>query len=289
MRQLVREHDEARNLVRRQPLRAPVPDIFGRHACAGLRHDDDHDLILAKLGIHSDCRRLRHTGVFAYDAVELGSRNVFAAAADDIFLARDEVEVAVSIAPHEIARQKPSVTERGCGLLRIAVVALHQRRNFHRKLTHRTLRHIASFIIEYARLSPRSRRIRMHAGFAHRRKLVRTIKWITERARYLCHTKTLDDRGHAKLVFEYVHRFLGKWRAVDDPQLVFGHKLAARPSRQYRADRHDDIDLGRAGISRQSPELRRAESRCDDQGRARRHSARDRIKQCVDVKHRQYA
>jgi hypothetical protein len=47
----------------------------------------------------------------AHHTVEFRTGDVLAAAPDDVFLARNEVEVTVFIASHEITGEKPAVVE----------------------------------------------------------------------------------------------------------------------------------------------------------------------------------
>src|ERR1035437_6405004 len=94
---------EARHFYRSKMLARPLRDICGGKRMPGPRHHRHENFTLAQFRWYGDRRRLQHGGMRADHAVELGARNVLAAAADDVLLARHEKEIAVGVAPHQIA------------------------------------------------------------------------------------------------------------------------------------------------------------------------------------------
>ncbi len=52
-------------------------------------------------------------------AIQLSARNVLATPANDVLLARDEVEVPVFVLAREIAGEEPAIAKRRARLLRI--------------------------------------------------------------------------------------------------------------------------------------------------------------------------
>src|SRR5262245_29746414 len=125
-RQLVDEEDEAWHLESRKAGTAPLAEIALGQGAAGFSHYREKDLVLAQLGGDADRRRFDHLRMVADHEVDLGPRDVLAATADDVLLARDEPEVAVFIPTREVAGQEVAVAESGRGRFGVAVVALHR-------------------------------------------------------------------------------------------------------------------------------------------------------------------
>ena len=77
------------------------------------QHDRDQDLVFAELRGHRNRSSFVHRRMRADDAVELRTGDVLAAAADDVFLARDEKEIAVLVAPAEVCQARLTCVEVG--------------------------------------------------------------------------------------------------------------------------------------------------------------------------------
>src|SRR3954464_777562 len=99
--------------------------------------------------------------MLADHAIELGARNVLTAPTDDVFLARYEKEIAIRVAPHKIAGEKPAIAKSAACLLFVAEISLHDDRRLHHKLTRHIHTDIVAFIVDNAALRPGPLRIRM--------------------------------------------------------------------------------------------------------------------------------
>src|SRR5205085_9935077 len=140
-----------------------------------------------QFGRHCDRSSLRHRRMLAAHAIELGARNVLTTPTDDVFLARYEKEIAIRVAPHELAGQKPAVAKSAACLLFVAEISLHDDRRLNHQLTRDIYIDIVAFIVDNAALRPRPVSIGMPSCGAHAAKLLRTVQRTARDARNLRH------------------------------------------------------------------------------------------------------
>src|SRR5688572_25817608 len=114
----------------------------------------------------------------AHHAVEFGTGDILAASADDVLLARNEIEIAVRVPLNEITGEEPAVAKCGARLLRIAKVALHDDRCLDDEFAHLINIHIATLLVHDTAFRPRTRRIGMTPCRAHASGLARAFERI---------------------------------------------------------------------------------------------------------------
>src|SRR5690349_13894937 len=93
-------------------------ELVDVETCAGLQHDRGHHA-LAPAGIrHADHGRLADLRQLVDDALDLGRRDVLAAADDHVLLAVGQVQETVVVEMADVARAEPLAEEAGRRLLR---------------------------------------------------------------------------------------------------------------------------------------------------------------------------
>src|SRR5258705_11815333 len=97
MRKLVDECDEARHLHRGEAIRAPLRDFLRAQCGARLEYNGGEDFILAQFGWHCNGRDFEHARMRLDHAVDLGTGNVLAPAADDVFLWGNKKVITVGV------------------------------------------------------------------------------------------------------------------------------------------------------------------------------------------------
>src|SRR3954468_19058890 len=102
-------------------------------------------------------------------AVQLRAGNVLAPPANDVLLARDEIEVSVVVLAREIAREEPAIAKRRTRLLRIVEVLAENDRRLHDELARLADGQVTPFVIDDAQLGE----VRAVTGM-HRRQADRT-------------------------------------------------------------------------------------------------------------------
>ena len=95
---------------------------------AGRGDDERLHVFFRQVRRHADHRRLGDVGMTLERGLDLGRRQVLAAAADHFLLAADERVRLVVVDAHEVAGPQPAVDDHGRGLLGHLVVAAHDRR-----------------------------------------------------------------------------------------------------------------------------------------------------------------
>src|SRR5712672_1247527 len=91
------------HLVARNEPAAVLAQRIGIERCTGMRHDKGDDRLTPLAGRRADNSGLCDAGILQQEALDLGRRNVDAAALDDFGVAADETEVALRVEKTEIA------------------------------------------------------------------------------------------------------------------------------------------------------------------------------------------
>src|SRR5689334_10502509 len=105
MRQFIDDRDEARHFLRREMFARPLRDLGSRYALPRPGYHSNQNFIFPEFGRHCDGRDFEYRRMLANYAIELRARNVFPAAPDDVFFSGHEKEIAVRVAPYEVAGQ----------------------------------------------------------------------------------------------------------------------------------------------------------------------------------------
>src|SRR5919199_3189151 len=105
---------------------AVIQQAIGIERVSALRDDEeDRDLAQMLMG-HADDGAVADALEKAGDLLDLGRRDVLAAADDQLLEAARDGQEAVLVAPREVARAIPAVPQGGSGFLRLVVIAGHQ-------------------------------------------------------------------------------------------------------------------------------------------------------------------
>src|SRR4029079_17125598 len=119
----VAELDVPGHLVLGQPFGAVLYELGGRDRLAVHGQHVRLDLLTAQVVRHGDHRDVLYLRVRADHVLDLGRRDVLAAAADDVLLAADEVVEAALVAAGEVAGAEPALDQhlgRRLGLVEVA-------------------------------------------------------------------------------------------------------------------------------------------------------------------------
>jgi hypothetical protein len=126
----------------------------------------------------------------------------------------------------------------------------------------------------------------MLADHAHAARLVRLAERIAGDAGNLGHAEAAEQVVNVELLAERLGGALAD--PVDGADGMARSKLAARPGFQDRADRFDEVDLGRPLLDRRLPEGRGGEPGYDDRASAHGERPGNRVEQRVHMEERQH-
>ena len=220
-------------------------------------------------------------------AIEFSAGDIFTAPTDDVFLARDKTVPAIFVAADQIASVKPAITNGRRRLLGVFVIALQHRRHAHQHFAGDAIGNIASFIIDDTHLRPRHFVAGINAWRPHATARLLRLDRYAERSRHFGHAETFDQFLDPELLCAGINNFIGEAAADDDFQAMPVVVFAARPPRQNGHAGQHHIGARHLRVSGQFPELRSRKTRRDHQATAHHKRACHRIKQRVDMKHRQ--
>ena len=238
-----------------------------------------------RLGGHGDHRALEHRRVRADRLLDLGGREVLAAAADDVLLAGDEGEGLVVVDRDEVAGAQPAVDERGRGLLRHPPVARRHDRVAQQQLARAADPDLGAVVVDHAALVDRAEaRVlaqraegAVGAGAAAPEGAVRRLRHAVARG---------ELEAEAPLERE-VEVAVGGGARVGEAQRGVGVVVAlglAHEDLEHRADR---VELGRAVAARRVEESAGREARQQHQPGTGRQRAEHRVRRRVDVEERE--
>ena len=128
VRQLGDDLDVARHLERGELLARERVQRGEVGRTPGRGDDERLHVFLRQVRRHADHGRLGDVGMAFERGLDLGGRQVLAAAADDFLLATEERVGLVGVDAHEVAGAQPAVDDHRRGLLRHLVVAAHDHR-----------------------------------------------------------------------------------------------------------------------------------------------------------------
>ena len=111
-------------------LGAPVHHLIGLHRLAGARGDVRFHFIFAQLGRHGNYGAIKNPFVPLDYVFHFLRGDILAAAADDVFLTVNEIEIIVVVQPSQVAGEQPTVAQREGRLLLVSPVTGHGGRGY---------------------------------------------------------------------------------------------------------------------------------------------------------------
>ena len=237
--------------------------------------------LAAQLILYTDDRDFRYARELVYELLDLAWVYVLAHADDHILDAVDDVDVAVGVGPHDVARVQPAAAQRLFRSFLEVPVAEHDIGAPDDELARLAERHLAAVAADDAPVDIR------HDGADGAGP--RIVPWIhRDDRRCLGEPVALADR-RLEFIAEILLDLLRQRRAARDDEAQRLHVLLAGELREQRAYRGHDAGIGDAFVTYRRDGLLRREGIEDDDARARVERIEHRAGPAEAVVHRQHA